>query len=309
MTKQQFQYRLHCADKKLDRKMLSAIYHSVKDNPIQMDTEQYGNDDDKSKGKTRRSYSISDELTDHSLFRQNMFRKECASLVSRSLAKLRDFSMRKHLWQKARQRTIVKTLFGVTWHRFLGAVTTILQQTEDPSTQSICLDAIKYCCAAAICLHLSDPELYAFLCDLARFVFMEENKHLMVRVRQMGAVRGEHLKAEWFINVINHSKTSNIKSACQVMSHVVNDMKARVQYDADQKRLRDIEQELGASLFLVHPDRKFIFSGPLTKQSTKGDLDQYIFFLFNDLLLYVSGGASGGTYAVHRVLHLSLCQV
>ena len=235
MTKQQFQHRLHGADKRLDRKTLSAIYHSIKDNPIQMDTQQYGNDGDAAassgSGASSKRKRISGGggggqwTAERSLFRQNMFRKECASLVSRSLAKLRDYSLRKHLWQKARQRTIVKTLFGVTWHRFLGAVTTILQQSEDPSTQSICLDAIKYCCAAAICLHLSDPELYAFLCDLARFVFMEENKHLMVRVRQMGAVRGEHLKAEWFVNVVNHSKTSNIKTACQVMSHVVNDMK------------------------------------------------------------------------------------
>jgi len=315
MTKQQFQQRLHSADKKLDRKMLSAIYHSVKDNPIQMDTEQYGDEGEKgggskgSKGGKHRKGAASSNQWAHNqaVFRQNQFRKECASLVSRSLAKLRDHSLRKHSWQKARRRTIVKTLFGVTWHRFLGAVTTILQQSEDPSTQSICLDAIKYCCASAICLHLCDPELYAFLCDLARFVFMEENKHLMVRVRQMGTIRGEHLKAEWFVNVMNHSKTSNIKTACQVMAHVVNDMKARVQYDADQKRLRDIEQELGASLFLVHPDRKFIFSGNLIKQSSKGELDQYRFFLFNDLLLYVSGNA--GNFTVHRVLHLSLCQV
>lgn len=195
MTKQQFQNNLRNSDKRLDRKLLSAIYHSVKDNPIQMDTEQYGNDHSNSSSKSvlngrRRGSTANHLFSEQSMFRQNLFRKECASLVSRSLAKLRDYSMRKHLWQKARHRQIVKTLFGVTWHRFLGAVTTILQQTEDPSTQSICLDAIKYCCASAICLHLSDPELYAFLCDLARFVYMEENKHLMVRVRQMGAVRG-----------------------------------------------------------------------------------------------------------------------
>merc|ERR1719295_230382 len=51
MTKQQFQNNLRNSDKRLDRKLLSAIYHSVKDNPIQMDTEQYGNEHSNSSSK------------------------------------------------------------------------------------------------------------------------------------------------------------------------------------------------------------------------------------------------------------------
>merc|ERR550539_923897 len=119
-----------------------------------MDTQQYSNDGDTPTSRTltlrngKKRGSAGQLAAEHALYRQNMFRKECASLVSRSLAKLRDFSLRKHLWQKARHRSIVKTLFGVTWHRFLGAVTTILQQSEDPSMQCICLDALKYCCAS-----------------------------------------------------------------------------------------------------------------------------------------------------------------
>jgi len=46
----------------------------------------------------------------------------------------------------------------------------------------------------------------------------------------------------------------------------------------------------------------------LTKQSAKnGALTSYQCFLFNDLLCYVSGAAH--SYTVHRVLHLSLCQI
>eukprot|EP00483_Globobulimina_turgida_P001521 UN01523 len=95
--------------------------------------------------------------------------------------------------------------------------------------------------------------------------------------------------------------------ACEVVSHIYNDMQARVIYDADQKILRDIEVELGLYLHLLHPDRRFIHAGPLTKQSSKGDLDLYRFYLFNDLLIYVSGNP--GNLSVHRVLHLSLCKI
>jgi len=95
--------------------------------------------------------------------------------------------------------------------------------------------------------------------------------------------------------------------ACEVVSHICNDMQARVIYDADQKILRDIEVELGLYLHLLHPDRRFIHAGPLTKQSSKGDLDLYRFYLFNDLLIYVSGNP--GNLSVHRVLHLSLCKI
>merc|ERR1712130_1031506 len=142
--------------------------------------------------------------------------------------------------------------------------------------------------------------------DLAKFVFVEQNKHLLPNARHLATVRGEHLKQEWFINVMNFAPKSK-SVACEVVSHICNDMQARVIYDADQKILRDIEVELGLYLHLLHPDRRFIHNGPLTKKSTKNDLDLYRFYLFNDLLIYVSGNP--GNYAVHRVLHLSLCKI
>eukprot|EP01083_Nonionella_stella_P038841 105598_1 len=299
MSKQQFYKVVQSGDNKLDKRLLGAIYMSVKENPIEMDT-----------GRMMKVYDTKQTQNKQnalSLYKQRQFRKECATLRNKSLAKLRDYSMKKHVWQKARQREIVKTLYGVSWTQFLGSITTILQQTKDPATQSICLDAIKYSCAAAICLHLCEPQLYAFLCDLAKFVYIEQNKHLITNARYLLTVGGEHLKQEWFVNVMNYAKTSNIKSGCEVVSHICNDMKCRVLYDANQKMLRDIEQELGGTLHLVHPDRKFIFSGTLTKQSTKGDLCCYTFYLFNDLLVYVSGNVNN--YTVHRVLHLSLCKI
>ena len=159
----------------------------------------------------------------------------------------------------------------------------VLRQTKDPQTQSVCLDAIKYSCTAAICLGLNEPQLHAFACDLAKFVFVEQNKHLLPNARHLATVRGEHLKQDWFINVMSFAPKSKAV-ACEVVSHICNDMQARVIYDADQKILRDIEQELGEYLHLLHPDRRFIHAGPLTKQSSKGDLDLYRFYLFNDLL-------------------------
>lgn len=135
---------------------------------------------------------------------------------------------------------------------------------------------------------------------------MEQNKHLLPNARHLATVRGEHLKQDWFINVMNFAPKSKAV-ACEVVSHICNDMQARVIYDADQKILRDIEQELGEYLHLLHPDRRFIHAGPLTKQSSKGDLDLYRFYLFNDLLIYVSGNP--GNLSVHRVLHLSLCKI
>ena len=307
MTKQQFYKVVQSGDHKLDKKLLCEIYDSVKDNEIQMETPELYDGNNSGKSNNTKSNTNKSSQFQTSLYKQQQFRKECATLVNKSLAKLRDSAMKKHRWQKARQRDIVKTLYSVTWHQFLGSITTILQQTHDPSTQSICLDAIKYSCAAAICLRLNDVELHAFLCDLAKFVFDEQNKHLIPQSRRRAILEGEHLKQEWFTNIMNFAKTGNIKVGCEVVSHVCNDMKAKVLYDANQKMLRDIEQELGGSLYLVHPDRKFIYSGPLTKQSTKGDLDCYRFYLFNDLLIYVSGNI--GNYTVHRVLHLSLCQI
>ncbi|ETO22151.1 Rho guanine nucleotide exchange factor, partial [Reticulomyxa filosa] len=59
--------------------------------------------------------------------------------------------------------------------------------------------------------------------------------------------------------------------------------------------------------FLVHPERRFIKSGLLTKQSLKGDLVVYQFYLFNDLLVYAS--ENRGVLTVHRVLQLSLCRI
>ncbi|ETO29400.1 Rho guanine nucleotide exchange factor [Reticulomyxa filosa] len=102
-------------------------------------------------------------------------------------------------------------------------------------------------------------------------------------------------------------------------------MQKRVVYDTDQKVLRDIEDVLGNDLvsfffvyfcllllhnkkkYLVHPERRFVKSGLLTKQSLKGDLMVYQFYLFNDLLIYASEGH--GRLNVHRVLHLSLCRI
>ncbi len=101
------------------------------------------------------------------------------------------------------------------------------------------------------------------------------------------------------------SKSKSV--TCEIVSHICNDMQARVIYDADQTILRDIEVELGLYLHLLHPGRRFIHAGSLTKQSSKGDLDLYRFYLFNDLLIYVSGNP--GNLSVHRVLHLSLCKI
>ncbi len=63
-------------------------------------------------------------------------------------------------------------------------------------------------------------------------------------------------------------------------------MQQRVIYDNDMAILREIEQELGATLYLVNPQRRFVKQGDLQKQAKKGDLMDYTFYLFNDLLIY-----------------------
>ena len=176
------------------------------------------------------------------------------------------------------------------------------------------MDAIKYCSASAICLNLAEPHLHAFLCNLAKFVYCEQNKHLLPEHINLQIVRGEHLlQQQWLSNIVNYAKTGNLKSGCQVVSHICNDMKAMLLYDSNQSFLRCIEVELGNSLYLVDPDRTFVHSGSLTKKSSKGELDCYRFYLFNDLLVYCSknGTKQNGNaqFAVHRVLHLSLCQI
>jgi len=287
MTKAGFGALVQSGDTTLAKDMIDELYDSINENPIEMKTfHEYQNEDVQAV--------------------QKQFRNECSRLVQKALAKLREHAQRKHSWQKARQREIVRALYEVTWLRFVAAVTTVLRQTKDPQTQSVCLDAIKYSCAAAICLSLNEPQLHAFACALAEFVFFEQNKHLSTNACHLATVRGEHLRQQWFLNLMNFAPKSK-SVACEVVSHICNDMQSRVIYDADQKILRDIEMELGSNLHLINPDRRFIHAGPLTKQSSKGDLDLYRFYLFNDLLIYVSGNP--GSLNVHRVLHLSLCKI
>ena len=96
-------------------------------------------------------------------------------------------------------------------------------------------------------------------------------------------------------------------AACEIVSHICNDMKVRVIYDNDQQILRDVEVELNNELFLVQPERRFLKEGFLTKQSSRGELVVYRFYLFNDLLIYVN--ETRGKFTVHRALHLGLCRV
>lgn len=287
MSKEGFINLFKNSESMFDPQLLSDLYDSVKENAIEM--------------KQFHAYHNEDVQVV-----QKQFRNECSRLVQKALAKLRECSFRKHTWQKAKQKEIVSALYEVTWHPFLAAITTVLRQTKDPQTQSISLDAIKYSCAAAILLELVEPQLHAFTCELAKFVFSEQNKHLLSNARHLATVRGEHLEQKWFKNVMFFALNSK-SVACEVVSHICNDMQSRVIYDADQKILRDIEIELGSDRYLLHCDRRFIHAGPLTKQSTKGDLDLYRFYLFNDILLYVSGNP--GNLSIHRVLHLSLCKI
>ncbi|ETO29401.1 hypothetical protein RFI_07724, partial [Reticulomyxa filosa] len=164
--------------------LIRELYQSIKDNPIEIkifDREEGSNG------------------TEDVQLIQKQFRNECSRLVQRALAQLRELATRKHSWHKAPDVRIVRALYDVTWHQFLGAITTIMGKAKDPQTQCECLEAIKYSCATAILLGLVRPELHAIASNLARFVYMEEHKYLKQNIRNLATVRGEHLKQKWFL--------------------------------------------------------------------------------------------------------------
>ncbi|ETO20370.1 hypothetical protein RFI_16848, partial [Reticulomyxa filosa] len=277
--------------------LIRELYQSIKDNPIEIKIF----DREETAAGTEDVQMV-----------QKQFRNECSRLVQRAQARLRELATRKHSWHKAPNVRIVRALYDVTWHQFLAAITTIMGKAKDPQTQSECLEAIKFSCATAIMLGLIKPELHAFASNLAKFVYMEENKHLKQNTRHLATVTGEHLKQKWFLVMQKKKKNFFVNGfcnsrpllmfftllqisgrapdvGCEIVSRICNDMQRRVVYDTDQKTLRDIEVALGNEL------------------SLKGDLVVYQFYLFNDLLLYAS--ENRGTLTVHRVLHLSLCRI
>ena len=106
MTKDGFARLVQSGDTQLPADMIAELYDSVKENAIEMiGDHEYANDDVQAV--------------------QKQFRSECSRLVQKALAKLRDSALRKHSWQKARQREIVRALYEVTWHQFLAAITTV----------------------------------------------------------------------------------------------------------------------------------------------------------------------------------------
>ncbi|ETO31159.1 hypothetical protein RFI_05963, partial [Reticulomyxa filosa] len=211
--------------------MIRDLYQSVKDNPIEI------------KIFEREEGGVTDDVQSV----QKQFRNECSRLVQRGQARLRELATRKHSWHKAPNVRIVRALYDVTWHQFLAAITTIMGKAKDPQTQSECLEAIKYSCATAIMLGLIKPELHAFANNLAKFVYMEENKYLKQNTRHLATVTGEHLKQKWFLTLLEISGRAP-DVGCEIVSRVCNDMQRRVVYDTDQKALRDIEAMLGNEL-------------------------------------------------------------
>lgn len=92
MTKAGSGYLVQSGESTLPADMIGELYDSIKENPIEMKTfHEYANEDVQAV--------------------QKQFRSECSRLVQKALAKLRDSSLRKHSWQKARQREIVRELY------------------------------------------------------------------------------------------------------------------------------------------------------------------------------------------------------
>lgn len=102
-------------------------------------------------------------------------------------------------------------------------------------------------------------------------------------------VQGDHLKLDW-VRPLNLACEKEPVQACTTILRRALELKQRISYERSQQVLRLLQAEFGGEISLVEPNRTFVREGRLTKISSGNKKQEYIFFLFSDLIIYGSDG-------------------
>lgn len=96
--------------------------------------------------------------------------------------------------------------------------------------------------------------------------------------------------------------------ACKMIWQKVAELKTQMATERQRANLQKFQACCGSDIMLVNDHRQFVLEGKLKKIPATGNnkTQEYVFLLFNDLVLYASDGMQS-RYKVHRVMHLSLC--
>jgi len=291
MSRDNFHYNLVGAGddtKDMTVQFTNQLYASVLESPIEWIDED---DDYVQKEK-------------HQPLMKQKFQDECKALIRRVHGELRRVSYYHRQYHSTRSKVVIHGLFKVSWDNFIACITTHLEHQFGVEVHVY--QMMKYGATTSLMLGFYS-EMEAFLHLLARCLFVSEHPHMPAEVQSQKMVEGVHLKMHWYSQVHQLYRTKP-SAACQIISRLANDLRAKHIYDSRQQVLRGLESEFGNDVYLAHPERELIRQGPLKKINRQGNPTEYIFFLFSDMLIYAIR-TGDMKYKVHRTLHLALVEV
>eukprot|EP01084_Bolivina_argentea_P286620 491705_1 len=253
----------------IDENIAGELFTSVRERPIEMG---YVSDSDE---KIRSDYQIIGQ---------------CKILIQKR------HSMRTNLVKCFQKKEITKIIFTVIFNEILSAI--IRCNKRDIITQCLCLDVIKHLFAIGLFLNWNEIQLHNILCELAKIVFKQYNKHLWkINI-------DSYSTQEWFVNVTTNFAQISKKDLCKIIAIICNDTKEIMKYDDTQEILSNIQKMFGGSVYVLHPDRVYIDKIEFQIDSSNSKRCVY---LFNDLLIYTS--EENGKLIIINVFHLCFCEI
>jgi len=232
------------------------------------------------------------------------FQDECKALIRRVHGELRRVSYYHRQYHSTRSKVVIHGLFKISWANFIACITTHLN--DQFGVEVHVYQMMKFGATTSLMLGFYE-EMEAFLHLLARCLFVSEHPHMPPELLSQKMVEGVHLKMYWYSQVHQLYRTKP-DAACQIISRLANDLRAKHIYDSRQQILRNLELKFGNDVYLAHPEREFKRQGALRKIDRQGNPTEYIFFLFSDMLIYALR-TGNMRYKVHRTLHLGLVDV
>eukprot|EP00469_Lotharella_globosa_P014673 CAMPEP_0167824634 /NCGR_PEP_ID=MMETSP0112_2-20121227/8904_1 /TAXON_ID=91324 /ORGANISM="Lotharella globosa, Strain CCCM811" /LENGTH=1413 /DNA_ID=CAMNT_0007726621 /DNA_START=91 /DNA_END=4332 /DNA_ORIENTATION=+ len=247
-------------------------------------------------------------------------RQEFFSLIStKAETQLAATALVFQTYRSSQSSTIARGLFDVCWWHVASTIDHLMKTMPTVEVMHLCLDGVKHGARLGIRL-AQETERKAFLRILAEVHFVEverakekaqknkPNRKRKGKTLAMRLANNEHERALWFRR-LNMQVKRNHDKALEILEDVVEETKQRVAHDKEQQKLTLMQHAFGNDIILVEPARRYILDDKLTKISDRTNKkEEYTFFLFSDILIY-GKKASGSTYKVHQVLHLSLARL
>ena len=318
--------------KNLPNTLLQEIYVDILSNPLTIPGQEYASSSSAQKKNKRKRGGLRDKEYHATLISNKM-----RSIRERMRHRIREgnVSLRMSAHKIVRSRalelkengslfTLTHLQFSLLWFDICVALERIVNNYVVPSrVRCKFLDIIAHCLSAAMFLHLADAKT-SFARLLLKTVRLETCRaggtnaiyEETMKNNKEGDAKEDEEHSEkretpkWYTNLLCAESVEDIHRVIAELMIVIKSIKELMMTKHADRRLREVASmfsNTGQESLILKERRQFLKRGELIKISTRGAGKKYMFFLFNDMLVYASRSfsfkKSEEQYKSHRELN------